>query len=102
MCIVFFSRTGEYRKNLCSNKDKNCVPCPTRLPSCVGLPDGLNSVTGAQWTDKYILCYRNRTIEVNTCKQGVFNPMKRLCDDHVRPGKIFSFKCFHLTINMFF
>lgn len=92
--LYFFSRTGEYRQNLCSNKDKNCVPCPTRLPSCVGLPDGLNSVTGAQWTDKYILCYRNRTIEVNTCKQGVFNPMKRLCDDHVRPGKIFFFQMF--------
>nr|XP_022322146.1 uncharacterized protein LOC111123822 isoform X3 [Crassostrea virginica] len=73
----------EYRQNLCTAKDKNCTPCPSRFPSCVGLPSGLNSVAGAQWSAKYVLCYRNRTIEVASCRKGVFNPVKRICDDHI-------------------
>lgn len=91
--ILLFWFAGEYRQNLCSSKDTNCAPCPTRLPSCVGLPDGLNSLAGAQWTAKYILCYKNRTLDVSTCKLGVFNPVKRVCDNQLRPGRcsIFHF-----------
>ncbi|XP_062614312.1 uncharacterized protein LOC134276046 [Saccostrea cucullata] len=77
----------EYRQNLCSSKGMDCVPCSTRLPSCVGQPDGFNSFAGALWTVKYILCFRNRTIEVNSCKSGVFNPVKRECDSRLRPGE---------------
>lgn len=62
----------------------------------MGLPSGLNSVAGAQWSAKYVLCYRNRTIEVASCRKGVFNPVKRICDDHILIGTSFFLNKIHV------
>ncbi|VDI54945.1 Hypothetical predicted protein, partial [Mytilus galloprovincialis] len=69
----------EYEQNLCKPNDANCKPCSSRLPSCVGLPDGVNYFPGKLWTDSYIRCFRNRTISVEKCPDGYFHPRQHLC-----------------------
>ncbi|KAL4228860.1 hypothetical protein ACF0H5_011900 [Mactra antiquata] len=74
----------EYLQNLCNGTDPNCSPCPQRLPSCEGLPDGINAVVGMEWTGNYIDCYKNRTISSKKCTTGYFNPITKACTDDIR------------------
>ncbi|XP_062614315.1 uncharacterized protein LOC134276051 isoform X2 [Saccostrea cucullata] len=69
----------EYQQNLCTGKGKNCKPCKERLPSCIGLPNGLNPVMEFLWEKNYIVCKDNRTLNVKTCSEGVFDPYNRKC-----------------------
>lgn len=78
--------SGEYEQNLCKPNDVNCIPCNSRLPSCVGLPDGVNYYPGKLWTDSYVKCFRNRTISVEKCPSGYFHPRKHLCVKTVDRG----------------
>lgn len=67
--------------------DKSCVPCPSRLPSCVRLPDGKNPVVGSIWLSKYVICYQNRTMGTSECPKGeYFHPRRRVCLQAVDPG----------------
>ncbi|XP_062614311.1 uncharacterized protein LOC134276045 [Saccostrea cucullata] len=81
----------EYVKNICPLSEQNCIPCPVRLPSCIGLPDGLNAIPGNLWSTKYLRCRTNRTIGIFECKEGFFNPYKRLCVDKISPTFVSEF-----------
>ncbi|WAR05418.1 hypothetical protein MAR_020787 [Mya arenaria] len=78
----------EYTQNQCKTADLACVPCSQRFPSCKGLPDGINGAPGHMWTDMYIQCQKNRTIAVQHCRQGFFNPFKKQCVENVDPSQI--------------
>jgi len=82
-----YSFLGEYKQNLCKGGDPSCVPCPQRLPSCRGLPDGINGATGQLWTDMYVQCLDNRTMGVQHCRQGIFDPNNKQCVKDIDPSK---------------
>lgn len=84
--IWFNDFQGEYEANICDPKNSSCLPCPARLPSCKGLPDGMNSLSNKQWTATFIVCVQNRTLDINKCKTGYFNPRTRKCMEHVEKG----------------
>lgn len=74
---------------MCPKGDPNCKPCPERLPSCRGLPDGDRPVSTALWTSKYITCLHNRTMAVRDCPPGsVFNPVTLQCMSTVSRSKL--------------
>lgn len=79
-CNPFIFLTGQYNQNLCKINSPSCIPCPERLPSCLGIPDGLQVHPQRLWTAWYIVCDRNRTIEINKCQHGqIFDPQRRQC-----------------------
>lgn len=80
LCVL-----GEYEQNLCSGT--SCQPCPSRLPSCVGIPDGDRPFPAHLWTDQYITCLSNRTIAVRHCPSGsVFDPARLQCVNRIEQG----------------
>ena len=86
LVLIYIILTGEYEQNLCVD-NTSCQPCQQRLPSCRGLHDGINAVSGQLWTQRYIECYLNRTISVQRCTEGLFDPFSLLCTNTIRPGK---------------
>lgn len=91
--LLFCHWTGEYDQNLCQAGVTSCAPCPDRLPSCVGLPDGDEPDTLHQWTNVYVRCYRNRTMKVEHCPVGsVFSPASLACISKIGSGKFYVFK----------
>lgn len=74
-------------RNTCPLSDQSCIPCPIRLPSCIGLPDGLNPISGNFWSLKYLRCFLNRTIDILKCPDGYFNPYLRTCVDRISPSE---------------
>lgn len=86
--IYFAFLSGEYDQNQCP-QGQTCEPCPDRLPSCVGLPDGDQPAAGHRWTDLYVRCYKNRTTEVKHCPNGaVFDPNRLACVSKIKSGMI--------------
>ena len=86
--------SGEYEENKCSQGDQACKPCPERLPSCRGIPDGDRPFLMALWTSKYVTCLRNRTMAVRNCPPGsVFNPVTLQCMDAVDKSKFKDIEC---------
>lgn len=76
----FFLFLGEYTQNLCNHGDSTCQPCPNRLPSCRGVPDGDHIFPNKLWEPDYITCFKNRTIAVNRCPVGqIFHPVQHKC-----------------------
>lgn len=73
--------SGEYLQNLCSGTDPNCIECVERLPSCRELTDGNNPIATKLWSQSYLVCHKNRTISVDKCTTGVFDPYKKQCVD---------------------
>ena len=83
--MTFIGVLGEYEQNLCSGT--SCQPCPSRLPSCVGIPDGDRPFPAHLWTDQYITCLSNRTIAVRHCPSGsVFDPARLQCVNRIEQG----------------
>ena len=83
-----FCIAGQYQKNICSRNDLKCVPCPERLPSCVGKSDGANPFPSKLWSHDYITCLRNRTITVTKCPSSqFFNPDIRQCTTQISVSK---------------
>ncbi|CAG2188205.1 unnamed protein product [Mytilus edulis] len=80
-------KSGSYEKNLCLDPYEKCTPCPERLPSCVGLPDGDNVFAGKIWSQHYVVCYKNRTKTIKQCSSGFFDPQNRKCSSQVGTGK---------------
>lgn len=78
--------SGDYKQNLCMPGDINCQPCTERLPSCEGLGDGSNPHPYHMWGIEYIVCDKNRTIHVDKCSQGYFNPRTLTCTVTVLKG----------------
>lgn len=81
-----FLYSGEYDQNRCRPANILCEPCINRLPSCRGLADGLNPVSGRLWSTIYVECFVNRTIAVRNCSNGLFDPHVRRCRNKVDPG----------------
>lgn len=95
--LIFFSAcTGEYIVNRepSLSLQRSTVPCPDRLPSCIGLSDGKHEFPSRRWWADYIVCYHNRTVEINKCANGYFNPYLRICVRWISLSKIFSFPSF--------
>lgn len=92
----FFACTGEYIVNRepSLSLQRSTVPCPDRLPSCIGLSDGKHEFPSRRWWADYIVCYHNRTVEINKCANGYFNPYLRICVRWISLSKIFSFPSF--------
>lgn len=83
---------GEYMQNQNTDQLKSSVPCPERLPSCIGLPDSRNALPGKKWMSDYVMCYRNRTLMVYHCDRGYyFNPYRRTCVKVIDTGKYLLF-----------
>lgn len=80
--------SGEYSQNLCRPGDSTCVPCNTRLPSCVGLPDGHVAVPGREYSDTYLDCKQNRTLSVNKCPSGFFDAGLHMCVTKINSGNV--------------
>ncbi|KAK3583070.1 hypothetical protein CHS0354_004015 [Potamilus streckersoni] len=78
----------EYRQNICNGNDPSCSPCPEKHSSCVGQPDGSNPFIGREWSDYYVTCFQNRTMETKNCAVGYFHPILRKCQDKVTQGTI--------------
>ncbi|KAK3583069.1 hypothetical protein CHS0354_004014 [Potamilus streckersoni] len=78
----------EYRQNICNGNDPSCSPCPEKHSSCVGQPDGSNPFIGREWSDYYVTCFENRTMETKNCAIGYFHPILRKCQDKVAQGTI--------------
>lgn len=88
MFYAFISQ-GDYEQNLCKPTDgPECLRCGERLFSCVGLPDGDNAIEGKFWEPVYIVCFKNRTLLTEECKNGVFDPVKRKCVMKTDLGKL--------------
>ncbi|KAH9514773.1 hypothetical protein Btru_023610 [Bulinus truncatus] len=57
--------------------DAGCIPC---VASCLGLRDGSNAYPGRVLTGFYLVCQRERTIDIRTCAEGsIFDPQMRTC-----------------------
>lgn len=78
---------GEYQQHICTPGDLSCTRCPDRLPSCVGLLDGPHPVPTQLWMTGFIVCYKNRTVNVTDCANNeYFNPRLNSCMKKVIPG----------------
>jgi hypothetical protein len=85
--FLLFYCAGEYVQNVCPGGDPLCEPCPERLPSCIGLPDGHNPHPYHIWGSIFITCYKNRTLDVDQCTTGqYFHPRERTCKTVVKTG----------------
>ncbi|KAJ8316009.1 hypothetical protein KUTeg_006023 [Tegillarca granosa] len=82
---------GEYEQNLCSKTDPNCAPCPERKPSCKGMIDGQHKFPGREWHPDFITCYKNRTVHIDNCKNGIFNPKLQRCVSQIDQVDILEF-----------
>ncbi|XP_062568375.1 uncharacterized protein LOC134230562, partial [Saccostrea cucullata] len=92
------SQKGDYMQNRCLMSDKSCRPCPARLTSCVGLPNGKNPMVGFMWKSKYIICYKNRTLRSEECPVGeYFHPRRGVCLKPVEPVDVPDYCKAHLS-----
>ncbi|XP_062578131.1 uncharacterized protein LOC134240032, partial [Saccostrea cucullata] len=88
----------EYNQNKCGPLDPSCQPCSERLPSCVGITDGFQPVSGYIWTDRYMECQMNRTISIYHCSPGwVFNPFTGACVQYVMQSYVLDYCQHHPT-----
>ncbi|KAK3095139.1 hypothetical protein FSP39_010723 [Pinctada imbricata] len=83
-----YSAPCDYLQNRCNPRDSSCVPCLERLPSCVGKPDGRNSIPGEYISSSYMICYRGRTISKESCGKDRFDPTTKRCIGDVSEGMI--------------
>ena len=80
--MCFFK--GEYLQYQC--KSGLCTQCEKVHHSCVGLPNGDQAISFKTWQPQYVNCYQNRTIEEKVCKDGMFDPVKKICSVTVNTG----------------
>lgn len=73
----------EYVENQCFGA--NCEPCESKFPSCIGKPDGSNVFPAKENTGYYIVCYRQRTVAIVSCNQGVYSHSERACVSDPKP-----------------
>ena len=90
---------GEYNQNQCQQGDATCTSCPSRLPSCVGLPDGLVAVPGQEYTSNYLECNLNRTLQVKHCDTGFFDSALHICVNKINSGKSYCSTMFDTLAN---
>ena len=94
----YYLGLGEYDHNKCVPSDSTCVSCESRLPDCKGLPDGDNGIKAMLWSLNYVKCDTGRTIEVQRCNSGVFDPNIRQCSSSIDPGLLTSRLFFSFVI----
>lgn len=84
--------SGDSLQNQCRPGDLACVPCAERLPSCVGRENGNNTFPGRDMSDTFVICWEGRTVSVETCPEGYFDPKQRKCRTEIGAG-IYRFRC---------
>lgn len=83
--MLSFISEGEYVANQCHGS--GCVPCEQRFVSCLGKTDGQHVLPGKENTPTYARCHRNRTMAVEECGGGIFDPVTRQCTIHFSTGQ---------------
>jgi hypothetical protein len=93
LCVL-----GEYEQNLCSGT--SCQPCPSRLPSCVGIPDGDRPFPAhlliCCLTSKYQYFMGNSTNEFIYWIYGYFregNILWFVFTNYLHEGFVWSYSC---------
>ncbi|XP_071165550.1 uncharacterized protein [Mytilus edulis] len=82
----------QYQGNQCSPvAGQSCEPCEQRLPSCIGKLDGNNTITGRELTADYVVCFMNRTVSVESCPAGYFEPTLGECRTSIGAAAIRAF-----------
>ncbi|KAH3820314.1 hypothetical protein DPMN_122060 [Dreissena polymorpha] len=61
-----FKDACDYRRNGCVAA--HCIPCNVQFGKCEGKPNGLAPHEAKLWSPYYVVCYKDRTVEHNTCK----------------------------------
>ena len=90
-------------QNLCDKSNTTCERCPSRLPTCVGQPDGDHTFPTRMWKPDYITCNKNRTIlPTKTCPTGYFHPIKEMCIDDVTKRNTFFISIQQFGIHLVF
>ncbi|XP_061184903.1 uncharacterized protein LOC133192909 isoform X1 [Saccostrea echinata] len=85
----------DYLQNRCKPGDRNCIPCRERLPSCVGLKNGNNTIPGRDLTDTFVVCWEGRTVSVEQCPAGYFDPVQRKCRTEIGAAVIRAYCTAH-------
>lgn len=81
----------EYLQTQCLQNAVNCTPCPERLPSCIGLPDGNNAFPSRPSSQYYVKCFKNRTVAVEVCQVSLFDPGTRECSNVIDASVLSGF-----------
>ncbi|WAR27974.1 hypothetical protein MAR_013678 [Mya arenaria] len=81
----------EYLQTRCLSSAVNCTPCPERLPSCIGLPNGNNPFPTRPNSQYYVNCFMNRTVAVEVCQVSLFDPVTRECSSVIDAGVLRGF-----------
>lgn len=84
--------SGEYLQTQCLQNAVNCTPCPERLPSCIGLPDGNNPFPTRPNSQYYVKCFQNRTVAVEVCQVSLFEPSTRECSNVIDASMYRTYK----------
>lgn len=57
------------------------------------MTDGKNPLVTGKWSRAYVICLKNRTLDIKECDTGVFDPSTRTCKIHNNTGKIIVKPC---------
>nr|XP_022335507.1 uncharacterized protein LOC111132108 [Crassostrea virginica] len=85
----------DYLKNRCKPGNVSCVPCAERWPSCVGRENGNNTIPGRDMTDSYVICLEGRTVSLEQCPVGFFDPVQRKCRTKIGAAAIRAYCTAH-------
>jgi len=78
--------SGDYLQNRCNPTKLNCRPCRERYASCARLSDGLHPYPNRTMSPDFLVCHRRRSVSVDTCLSGLFDPGARLCTRDITEG----------------
>lgn len=90
--------SGEYLQTQCLQNAVNCTPCPERLPSCIGLPDGNNPFPTRPNSQYYVKCFQNRTVAVEVCQVSLFEPSTRECSNVIDASMYRTYKLYRVFL----
>ena len=88
--LMLYLFSGQYLQNRCNVTDITCQTCIKRLPSCISLSDGNHAFPNRLWKQDFIICYKNRTVDITKCTKGYFNPNQKNCTENVIRRKLFA------------
>lgn len=87
--------TGDYSLTQCVGPD--CPPCDSQQQGCEGQPDGPTAYPGRLLTEYYLVCARNKTTSIKTCRDDqLFDPIQGQCTKDLDPSKslLYHISCY--------